>query len=425
MDYSRPLNSSTPESPAPKVHIALLLLPAQNSSSTQTEPGKQNQKQKQPLLINPGGPGGSGVFLALLAAPALQQILGADQPILGFDPRGVGFTTPRADCWAPPGSCDDGGNAYQEAFGGGGGGGCDEGGAAAGLMRRLEWGRVNAAYGLFGEGEVGTRFLEVGQRGVNAMCRERGGEGGSVLKWAGTREVVRDVVGILDAWEGWVDEVAEGEGVVVGDEDGLRGKLVYWGLSYGTYLGATFARMFPERVGRVMLDGVVDAELYESPVWRESLVDADKVLGTFFRYCVEAGRKCDLYREGDKPEDVQKRYDAVMERLQMGSVTFTHPTRFFPVVLRQSLVKMIVFQVLYGPIPGFPFVATLLDDIHEGRYERLGGLVQDSQLLCTMAAHPILGSMMTDAQRAIMCNDKKEPVSFLALYRSHDTHTAR
>jgi hypothetical protein len=160
-------------------------------------------------------------------------------------------------------------------------------------------------------------------------------------------------------------------------------------------------------------------------VWRESLVDADKVLGTFFRYCVEAGRKCDLYREGDKPEDVQKRYDAVMERLQMGSVRFTHPTHFFPVVLRQSLVKMIVFQVLYGPIQGFPLAATVLDDIHEGRYERLGGLAQDSQLLCTITANPILGSMMTDAQRAIMCSDKKQPVSFLALYFSHDTHKTR
>lgn len=39
-------------------------------------------------------------------------------------------------------------------------------------------------------------------------------------------------------------------------------KIWYWGQSYGTVLGATFASLFPDRVGRMILDGVVDADDY-------------------------------------------------------------------------------------------------------------------------------------------------------------------
>ncbi len=227
---------------------------------------------------------------------------------------------------------------------------------------------------------------------------------GSVLGWAGTQEVARDMAGIVDAWETWVEESG---GIV---EPEMKGKLVYWGFSYGTYLGATFARLFPDRVGRLLLDGVVDAEFYESPVWRESLVDTDKVLGTFFWYCVVARSRCDLYRNGDQPADVKRRYEAVMERLNTSPVTFTHPEHFFPVVLRASLIKMLVFSILYQPIQGFPVLATLLNYIYEERYEILGPLFQDTELLCSLSGNPVVASAMTDAQRAIMCSDKTQPV---------------
>ena len=228
---------------------------------------------------------------------------------------------------------------------------------------------------------------------------------GSVLGWAGTQEVARDMAGIVDAWDRWVEK----RGGKV--EAGMKGKLVYWGFSYGTYLGATFARLFPDRVGRLLLDGVVDAEFYESPVWRESLVDTDKVLGRFFWYCAQARGRCDLYRDGDEAADVRRRYEAVMERLEASPVTFTHPEHFYPVVMRASLIKMLVFSILYQPIQGFPVLATLLNYIHEERYEVLGPLFQDTELLCSLSGNPIVMTAMTDAQRAIMCSDKTQAVS--------------
>ena len=44
-------------------------------------------------------------------------------------------------------------------------------------------------------------------------------------------------------------------------------KIQYWGFSYGTYLGNTFAAMFPDRIHRLVVDGVVDAKNYKETLW--------------------------------------------------------------------------------------------------------------------------------------------------------------
>ncbi|GAB1316480.1 hypothetical protein MFIFM68171_06690 [Madurella fahalii] len=379
MDYNRPLGQSSSN---PKVHIALVLLPAQDSTEAQTSP-------KSPMLINPGGPGGSGTLTALLLGPAVQRILGSDQPVIGFDPRGIAFTTPRADCWAKPPACD----------------GCPED-VASGFMHRMEWDNMNSVFGSVNSSNVALKFLNAGQRAVNELCRSKNAQLGSqsILGHASTAHVARDMVSIVDAWDRW----SESEGL---PPSSLKGKLVYWGFSYGTFLGATFAKMFPDRAGRMILDGVVDAEYYVSPFWKESLLDTDNVLKQLFEYCAEAGKKCDLYREGDTAADIHRRYDGIMDQLESTPVTFTHPENFFPVILRSDLIKLIVFSMLYSPNQGFPVAATLLDWIHQGKVEQLGALFRDASLMCKLPGNSAVASLSSDAQRAIMCGDKTQPVN--------------
>jgi pimeloyl-ACP methyl ester carboxylesterase len=75
-------------------------------------------------------------------------------------------------------------------------------------------------------------------------------------------------------------------------------KLIYWGFSYGTVIGATFALRYPDQVERMVLDGVVDAQDYYNGGWRTSLLDADAVLDKFCEYCERAGSsRCALYDE--------------------------------------------------------------------------------------------------------------------------------
>src|SRR5690606_13747507 len=105
-----------------------------------------------------------------------------------------------------------------------------------------------------------------------AYARRCGRVSGPLLRHISTAETIRD----LDHLRRLVGEP----------------KLNYIGWSYGTFLGQTYANVFPERVRAMVLDGVVDAKRYVRG--RESSVDnvitpADPVLGKFLELCQAAG----------------------------------------------------------------------------------------------------------------------------------------
>jgi hypothetical protein len=110
-------------------------------------------------------------------------------------------------------------------------------------------------------------------RAAAKLCKQHDDVMGedSILRHVSTPAVARDMLSIINAWDEWRAETGQidvGTAAQTTDHEAsdgkpysldVKGKLVYWGFSYGTLLGATFAAMFPQRVGRVLLDGVVDA----------------------------------------------------------------------------------------------------------------------------------------------------------------------
>jgi len=219
------------------VAIAILKLPATVSETDPSHGGS--------ILINPGGPGGSGVGAALHLADYLQFVVDSEDKhyeIVGFDPRGIAFTTPPADCYFDP------------------------------FARGTYAMQVRGLGGLVPE----LAPLSKRQAMVNAygrLCGENlGGEGG-ILPFASTASVARDMVEIVDK----IEELRQkeknqspgrhpGQKPMVGEEANATPKgparLQYIGFSYGTVLGNTFASMFPGRVGRIVLDGVCDIDDY-------------------------------------------------------------------------------------------------------------------------------------------------------------------
>lgn len=152
------------------------------------------------LLANPGGPGGGGQEMAESAAQFFTDRITSSFDIIGFDPRGVGESTP-VDCVSDA-ELDD---------------------------------YLAMTYPDTPEGREQSRAAEVEYAN---KCAQNSGE---LVKYSGTEEAARDM-----------DVIRH----LVGDP-----KLYYVGFSYGTSLGGMYAQLFPANVGRVILDGAVDSDV--------------------------------------------------------------------------------------------------------------------------------------------------------------------
>lgn len=74
--------------------------------------------------------------------------------------------------------------------------------------------------------------------------------------------------------------------------------LQYWGFSYGSVTGVTFAAMQPHRVKRLIVDGICDANAMHNGLWTTSILDTDLVMDKFFEDCYKAGPvRCSFYSE--------------------------------------------------------------------------------------------------------------------------------
>lgn len=210
MDWLAPDNSTEDDR---TVAIAMIKLPAAVPTNDSSYAG--------PVFFNPGGPGGSGVEALLGMGPYLQSRI--DKPgqkhydIISFDPRGVGFTTPTVNCYVNDGLAR----------------------SIAELESRQTFQMRSGLYDPLPYSLALARAF--GQR-----C-----EGQDVLPYVGTPSVARDMVAMVDKIAAKEERRTE-----------ALPRIKYLGFSYGTVLGNAFASLFPGRVGRLVLDGVSNANDY-------------------------------------------------------------------------------------------------------------------------------------------------------------------
>jgi pimeloyl-ACP methyl ester carboxylesterase len=178
------------------------------------------------LVINPGGPGGSGLEYAQFSSFVFSKELRESYDILGFDPRGIGQSDAVA-CL----SDDDMDLLFEN----------DPTPDDAAEREKL-----------LGDAEE-----------VTERCAATGGARALHMS---TTEVARD----MDVMR-----------ALVGDE-----RLNYFGVSYGTVLGALYADLFPERVGRFVLDSAVSPNQTDAQKVDYDIQGFEASIDAFIAWCV-------------------------------------------------------------------------------------------------------------------------------------------
>jgi pimeloyl-ACP methyl ester carboxylesterase len=156
----------------------------------------------------------------------------------------------------------------------------------------------------------------------------------------GTTANVRDMVTMADALYG-------------ADTD-----INFYGISYGTYVGMIFTQMFPDRVGKVFLDGVVNpqANAQYNPILGldEDLGDAAEALRGFYNTCALAGPvQCPLSAQYPTPDAIEGAVNYLLNSAQKIWNDTSHPSY-------NALIDKILFPSLYNPTD-WPGLAQLVE----------------------------------------------------------------
>jgi pimeloyl-ACP methyl ester carboxylesterase len=248
------------------------------------------------LLVNPGGPGASGVEIASQLGILMKNTEVARRfDLVGFDPRGIGASTPTIHCLTA---------AEQDQ------------------QRGTD---------ILDPSPAGVARAEAAARQTADGCARKTGV--ALLANVGTRDVARD----MDVLRG-----------VVGDE-----QLSYLGYSYGTRIGSTYAEEFPRNVRAMVLDGAVDPD--QDPT--DALVDQGRGFqGVFEAFAKDCATKpgCPL---GVDPGQATARFQALSRPLlatpvrlpdgrqlsygdaQQGTIQALYATSLWP-ELRQGLTEL-------------------------------------------------------------------------------------
>ena len=121
----------------------------------------------------------------------------------------------------------------------------------------------------------------------------------------------------------------------------------------------------------MILDGVVDADQYVSPIWMDSIRHADTIFDSLPKYCHQAKEACALYRPEDKIADIEARLLGALNDIRENPITIIDSVTKTPVIITYSDIRAIIFTALYSPISDFLSVAMIVDLIEKGNVESI------------------------------------------------------
>ncbi|MFZ9017758.1 MAG: alpha/beta fold hydrolase [Ilumatobacteraceae bacterium] len=248
------------------------------------------------LLVNPGGPGSEGSFLAFSAPAIYDRELLRRFDIIAWDPRGTGESQPPIDC------IDD----YDRYF-------TDVDSTPDDEAER-------------------RRLVDVAKAFADECIAKN-----EYLRHVGTNNSARDMDAIRRA---------------LGEET-----VSYFGFSYGSELGATWATLFPETVRAAVLDGAADPDADEVESGLQQYAGFEAALESFLAWC-GGDRACPFHSAGDAAGE----FDRLMVSLDAAPIPAGDPTR--PLVNR-DVATTAVIVAMYDDA-SWPQLARALADARDG-----------------------------------------------------------
>lgn len=245
-----------------------------------------------------------------------------------------------------------------------------------------------------------------------------------------TPAVARDMLVILDAQHEWYDRHAGGRpGVRSKSPVAEKPKLSFWGLSYGTLLGATFAAMHSDRVGKMILDGVTLFEEQYNLSWTNHLRDTERAMEYFYLRCVAAGPAlCPLARSGENATALRSEVDAWLDSVReqpLVSATASADGLDGPAIVEWSDLKALIVRVLYTPRAWSGFAHSLYG-LYRGNDSSLARMLEQ-QREYDCGQHEIADSILLDreVQHAIICSDGYSPTNLNRSVSDAEAHYKR
>jgi len=251
-----------------------------------------NRKKLGSLIVNPGGPGGSGFDYAYAAEYLFTPAILEAYDIVGFDPRGVGRSEP---------------------------------------ILCLSDKELDANYASDSKPDNEQEFAQtlIESKKFIQQCEEKN----KFLTSFSTANAARDMDILRQA---------------VGDR-----QMNYMGKSYGTFLGTLYAQFFPDKVGRMVLDGAVDPSISNFQQGLSQAVGFDKAFAAFVTDCGKRS-DCPLPKDNSAAIDEMKKI--------LGQLADKPNKR-----LSESLALLGTAAALYDSATGWPKLRTAINEVKQGK----------------------------------------------------------
>jgi len=297
------------------------------------------------VFVNPGGPGGPGTLSATRAGKILADTrIGPHYDIVGFDPRGIGATTPKVQCFESLAAMDQ---FYRNTV--------FELGytqppntviSSSESDPNMQFARQRAFDDIVSQQRQALALFETQAK----LCAKNMPNGGSDLNYMGTASVVRDIAFMTDVL------------------DGHDAKINYWGISYGSVLGATLFNMLPDRIGKGMIEAVANPVVWvewHSYRWMDNFIlDADEAYHWFLNSCAKAGEtRCALAKGNTSAAVIEERIETFMEELYENPMPSVNSV--VPAYLTAGTVRSKLYDAMQQPST-WPLFASILEEAMRG-----------------------------------------------------------